>query len=335
MLRLNPNDNQGVRYTLAGWLLVLDRDDDLARLLRAVTDEGSAAWAYTKALLAFRRQGDTPEARKLLKEARKVEQARPGLPAGRGAAAAGAARLLQPRRRERGADLRRRLPGRLEVHAGGHRLAAEALAARKTKKPKASRRPPGRPASSRSGCKHLPQAFDVWQADCRPLPTSIEDEGELVQPWMTLVTSRSNDLVLAHEMPWSRPRPALLWDAAGPGDAAADGRASRTGPPSCRSGPTDAGTSCGPTWTRSASSAWRPRTWTRSTSLFDDLSEHLRGKSRRACSTMPGVTPEQVGRLLRGGGRVLPAGPVEDSSATRRRSGSSATGSRAAPGTPW
>jgi tetratricopeptide (TPR) repeat protein len=33
MLRLNPGDNQGVRYTLAGFLLFLDRDDDLDRLV--------------------------------------------------------------------------------------------------------------------------------------------------------------------------------------------------------------------------------------------------------------------------------------------------------------
>src|SRR5262249_53578686 len=33
MLRLNPNDNQGIRYTLAGFLLAEDRDEDLARLL--------------------------------------------------------------------------------------------------------------------------------------------------------------------------------------------------------------------------------------------------------------------------------------------------------------
>jgi len=50
MLRLNPGDNQGVRYTLAGFLLFLDRDDDLARLLQEY-DEDMAAWAYTKSLL--------------------------------------------------------------------------------------------------------------------------------------------------------------------------------------------------------------------------------------------------------------------------------------------
>jgi tetratricopeptide (TPR) repeat protein len=74
LLRLNPGDNQGVRYTLAGFLLFLDRDDDLARLLQQYAEEDSAAWAYTKALLAFRREGDTLEARRLLKAARKTNR---------------------------------------------------------------------------------------------------------------------------------------------------------------------------------------------------------------------------------------------------------------------
>src|SRR5258707_428258 len=74
MLRLNPNDNQGVRYTLAGFLLFLDRDDDLADLLEQYPDEGTAAWAYTKALLAFRQHGDTPAARQFLKEAKKTNK---------------------------------------------------------------------------------------------------------------------------------------------------------------------------------------------------------------------------------------------------------------------
>src|SRR2546430_10453841 len=73
MLRLNPGDNQGVRYTLAGFLIFLDRDEDLDRLLQHY-DEGSAAWAYTRALLAFRRHGDTPEARQMLREARKTNR---------------------------------------------------------------------------------------------------------------------------------------------------------------------------------------------------------------------------------------------------------------------
>jgi tetratricopeptide (TPR) repeat protein len=73
MLRLNPGDNQGVRYTLAGWLLAEGRDQELARLLKGY-DEDSANWAYTKALVAFRQNGDTPETRKLLKAAQKANK---------------------------------------------------------------------------------------------------------------------------------------------------------------------------------------------------------------------------------------------------------------------
>jgi tetratricopeptide (TPR) repeat protein len=69
LLRLNPNDNQGIRYLLAACLLDLDRDADLAMLLNAYRDDGSAEWAYTTALVAFRRGGDTPETQALLKEA--------------------------------------------------------------------------------------------------------------------------------------------------------------------------------------------------------------------------------------------------------------------------
>ena len=36
MLRLNPGDNQGVRYTLAGWLLAEGRDEELASLVKAI-----------------------------------------------------------------------------------------------------------------------------------------------------------------------------------------------------------------------------------------------------------------------------------------------------------
>ncbi len=73
MLRLNPGDNQGVRYTLASWLLDLGRDDELARLLDQY-NEGSATWAYSRTLLAFRQYGDAPEARKRLTAARKVNK---------------------------------------------------------------------------------------------------------------------------------------------------------------------------------------------------------------------------------------------------------------------
>ena len=122
MLRLNPNDNQGVRDTLAGWLLAEGSHEELVRLLKQY-DEDSATWAYTKALVAFRQNGDTTETRKLLKLAKAGEQARPGLPVEPEALTAGATRLLQPRRSERGDPLRGQRPERMEGDTGSDRLA--------------------------------------------------------------------------------------------------------------------------------------------------------------------------------------------------------------------
>jgi len=70
LLRLNPNDNQGNRYLLAGCLLALDRDADLTALLNAYGQESTAEWSYTWALVAYRRDGDSVEARSLLEKAK-------------------------------------------------------------------------------------------------------------------------------------------------------------------------------------------------------------------------------------------------------------------------
>ena len=62
LLRLNPNDNQGVRDVLAALLLELDDDDALAALLDEYGEDSSAVWAWTRVLLEHRRN---PRSRKL------------------------------------------------------------------------------------------------------------------------------------------------------------------------------------------------------------------------------------------------------------------------------
>ena len=57
MLKLNPGDNQGIRYVLMGCLLLRGDEAALKELLAAYEDEGSAHWLYTRALLAFREGG--------------------------------------------------------------------------------------------------------------------------------------------------------------------------------------------------------------------------------------------------------------------------------------
>jgi hypothetical protein len=69
MLRLNPNDNQGIRYLLMDCLLIPGRDDEAAELIKRYKEDGSAAWSWSRALLAFRRNGDSPESRGALSEA--------------------------------------------------------------------------------------------------------------------------------------------------------------------------------------------------------------------------------------------------------------------------
>jgi tetratricopeptide (TPR) repeat protein len=74
MLRLNPGDNQGVRYHLAQCLLLGGKLDELEELLNRSTyhDDFSAEWAFTKALLAYRREGaSSPAAQARLDEAQR------------------------------------------------------------------------------------------------------------------------------------------------------------------------------------------------------------------------------------------------------------------------
>jgi tetratricopeptide (TPR) repeat protein len=71
MLRLNPGDNQGGRYVLLNWLLMLDAPDQIEALLAQYDDDVSAVWTYGRALNAFRREGDTHDSRRLRANARK------------------------------------------------------------------------------------------------------------------------------------------------------------------------------------------------------------------------------------------------------------------------
>jgi len=74
MLHLNPGDNQGIRYLLAGALAELGHDEELEQLLEdpRFSDDGAAAWVFTRALLAFRRAGSAAGPERLLRIALSV-----------------------------------------------------------------------------------------------------------------------------------------------------------------------------------------------------------------------------------------------------------------------
>jgi tetratricopeptide (TPR) repeat protein len=69
MLRLNPNDNQGIRYLLVNRLLETGRDDEVGELLAQFEEDASAGWSYSRALWLFRREGASTKANSALEGA--------------------------------------------------------------------------------------------------------------------------------------------------------------------------------------------------------------------------------------------------------------------------
>jgi len=292
MLRLNPGDNQGVRYTLAGFLLFLDRDEDLARLLQQYPDEGSAAWAYTKALLEFRQHGDTAAAQKSLKDARKTNRHVPAYLTGEKHPPAGEPGYYSPGDESEALN-----------YVGGFLAAWKSTPGAigwlraSGKKPKTGPHAKGPLAVIKKWLtKNLAQQPDVWQADFRQLPTWIRVAGANVRPWVVLVTSRSNDLVVAHQMLEVPPAAALVWDT-----LVEAMRQPLAGEPHR---PTELQVRQDPCWESLAPHLEGlglqlavGAELDQLDAVFRGLSEQVCGRPRPGLLDMPGVTPDQVGRF--------------------------------------
>ena len=69
LLKLNPNDNQGIRMGVIPRLLELGRNDDCRQVLKQYQDGGDCFTAYNLALLEFRQHGDKAKTRDLLTKA--------------------------------------------------------------------------------------------------------------------------------------------------------------------------------------------------------------------------------------------------------------------------
>ncbi|MHC5539844.1 DUF6930 domain-containing protein [Singulisphaera rosea] len=211
MLRLNPNDNQGVRYTLTGWLVAEGKDKELVTLLKAYDEDDSAWWLYSKALIAFRQGGDSAEARKELKHAIQQNKHVPIYLLGE--------KMLPsdpPDSYSFGAESEAILY--VGNALGGWKSTPGALAWLKESTPRPKPKAPAKPKSKGptpavlKRLEKLSQEFDVWQADFRQISHRIDVEGDVIQPWMTLVSSRSNEFVLAQKMVLDVPDPSLIWD---------------------------------------------------------------------------------------------------------------------------
>ena len=80
MLKLNPNDNQGIRYLLLAGQLRRGDTAGMKALIESYPDEWSANWLYTRLLLAYRAgNGAKPATLKLAREARSANGHVPGI----------------------------------------------------------------------------------------------------------------------------------------------------------------------------------------------------------------------------------------------------------------
>jgi tetratricopeptide (TPR) repeat protein len=77
LLKLNPNDNQGVRHRLLPALLLANRDEEAGAVLEEYDDEPIALWGYASVLLALRAR-DLRSARTRLRKALKANRRVPG-----------------------------------------------------------------------------------------------------------------------------------------------------------------------------------------------------------------------------------------------------------------
>ncbi len=212
LLRLNPSDNQGIRYNLAAALIELGRDDDLSALLDLYHDDGSAAWAYSAALLAFRRGGDQPETRKILASAKKSNRFVPDFLTGREMLPSRMPEMVGRGDRDEAVDYAvgflngwRSTPGALNwLRRTGTRTRSELPRVRASKGPT---------LASKKRLKRLPRADGaVWQAEASRLPVWMNVGGEMKRPWIVLVVSLTEDLILNQEVIEGPPTSALLWD---------------------------------------------------------------------------------------------------------------------------
>jgi len=71
LLRLNENDNQGIRYVLITYLANLGRYDQLEAFMKngIYKNDCAAEWLYTRVLLSFAKKGDSKTSREALQKA--------------------------------------------------------------------------------------------------------------------------------------------------------------------------------------------------------------------------------------------------------------------------
>jgi tetratricopeptide (TPR) repeat protein len=295
LLRLNPNDNQGIRYTLAGFLLFLDRDQDLNQLLERYPDENSATWMYTRALLSFRQQGDTAVSRQLMAAARKTNIHVPAYIIGEKTPPESLPDYYVPGEQSEALQYIGSFLVGWKSTLGAVAWLREIVKGKKAGDDEPPAKGPLR-VIKKWLRDRLEQSTDVWQAECRQMRQWIMVNGVRVRMWVVLVATRSQGLVLSYHISEEKPTAAHLWDALA--------QAMQNPMAKEPHRPTEIHVIADELW-----ESLRPHLQELEVELcteesldlldvmFKEVGEQVCGKATPGLLDMPGVTPEQVGSL--------------------------------------
>jgi hypothetical protein len=144
--------------------------------------------------------------------------------------------------------------------------------------------------------QQLPQVHDVWQADFRQMPNWIKIGNMNVRPWMILVASRSNDLILATELAEEQPAAAAVWDALAKSiQQPAAGKPHR--PTELHVRPHDAWQSLKPQLEQLAIRLCLQDDLDQVDFMLQEMAEQIAGPPQPGLLDVPGITPEQVARF--------------------------------------
>jgi hypothetical protein len=210
LLKLNPADDQGIRYALAARLLELNQDAQLDDLLEQHA-ETTAFMQFTKLLREFRRSGDAPSTHKLLNQAIRSNGHVVSL-------------LL------RNASLPDELPdsyssGSLNeaamyvgnlAHAWRQTPGAISWLRKTTHQTtgRGARPTVGPTAAVKKLLAGIPQRTGtVWQVCINRLPTWLQDGGNMIRPWAILVVDHTAHKILHQELFPVEPDTETLFDS--------------------------------------------------------------------------------------------------------------------------
>jgi tetratricopeptide (TPR) repeat protein len=223
LLRLNPIDNQGVRYVLLNNLIALDRFDDARALIRKY-DEPSAAWAFSKVLVAFHNGGDSPTTRDALKAARRINKHVVPYLLGQKAPPESLPGLYRPGDKSEAAvyleesfGTWRQVPGALtwlrsvaSAEPQSRRLSSGSGA---SKRRQAAARGTGPTLRAKKKLRKLPLKYGtVWQVTIESFRQPGEADSSPEVSWMILVVNEQTGQLIVQDVVEAKPTAALLWD---------------------------------------------------------------------------------------------------------------------------